>query len=222
MDVDDIAKVIPPSGHWTELNDEELLIEVAAGDSEDKEAAFNEFYNRHATYLYSACERCLGQYGQGILEVDDIFTITMQKACKKAHTFRSNGDTDPEVLRRKVRAWLGTIAENVLRDRLRSRLETEDKDPETLAEISADDSRQVDSEEIQLVRDAIQSLNEREQQVIWAFAQFYRLGAGQQRIPSDQLDELVRSLRTTKENLRQIRSRGLRKIKQYVEANTRR
>jgi DNA-directed RNA polymerase sigma subunit (sigma70/sigma32) len=88
--------------------------------------------------------------------------------------------------------------------------------------MAADCSRQVDSEEIELVRAAIENLNEREQQVIWAFAQFYRGGAEQQRIPSDQLDVLARSLRTTKENLRQIRSRGLRKIKQYVEANKRR
>src|SRR5260370_5348197 len=101
MDAGDIPKASPSSGQWAELNDEELLIEVAAGDSQRKELAFNEFYNRHATYLYSVSKKCLLHYGQGTMEVDDIFTITMQKAYRKAHTFKSNGATDLEVLRRK-------------------------------------------------------------------------------------------------------------------------
>jgi DNA-directed RNA polymerase specialized sigma24 family protein len=220
MDTDTIAKVIRPGALWQEKSEEELLIGIAAGDEEEKDSAFREFYYRHAAYLHGACEACLNEFGQGILEQDDLFTVTLGKVYNKAHQFRADGATRPEELQKKVRAWMGEIATNELIDRLRARIAISEDDSKRLDQFPAVDAAaepDTDPVEVRLTREAIATLKAKEQIVVWAMAQFYRRGVKQQRIGSEDLAELARTAGTTKVNFRQMRCRARKKIEQYVQ-----
>ena len=76
-----------------------------------------------------------------------------------------------------------------------------------------------DSETIRRVREAIESLNEKEQMVIRVTFQWYSPDREHQRLPNDVAADLAATLRTTPENLRQIRRRALRKIETHLRLN---
>lgn len=220
METETIAKVIRPGALWQEKSDEELLIEIGAGDEDEKDLAFREFYHRHAAYLHGACETCLHRYGQGILEQDDLFIITLRKVYNNAHQFRVDGAIQPEDLQKKTRAWMGEIANNELLDRIRARVPISENNSERLDQFPVADAAvepKADSEEVRLTREAIATLNSKEQVVVWAMAQFYRRGVKQQRIGSEDLAELARMAGTTTVNFRQLRCRARKKIEQYVQ-----
>ncbi len=66
------------------------------------------------------------------------------------------------------------------------------------------------------VRQAIESLTEREQMVIRVTFQWYEAGQEHQRLSNEVCADLAAALHTTPENLRQIRRRALRKIEAHV------
>jgi len=72
----------------------------------------------------------------------------------------------------------------------------------------------------QLLDEAIDSLSEREQIVLRTTFQYYQPGKQNQHLPHDVVEDLAESLKTTSDNVRQIRSRALRKINQYIKSKT--
>ncbi len=70
-----------------------------------------------------------------------------------------------------------------------------------------------DAAQVERVRKALQALSARERLVIQVTLQWQEPGAEHQRLPNDVVADLARTLRTTPENLRQIRRRALKKVK---------
>ena len=66
------------------------------------------------------------------------------------------------------------------------------------------------------VREAILSLNKREQIVIRVTMHWYQPEQAHQRLPNDVAAELAATLKTTPENIRQIRRRAMRKLEAYL------
>jgi RNA polymerase sigma factor (sigma-70 family) len=199
-------------------SDAELLALIAdrGGARSVASRAEAAFYSRHVRYLYGVLQRDAHK----LLEVagvgpEDLVQETFHRAFERAHTFDAGDAVDVERLRRRTRAWLGRIALNLLADYLRSvrevsatpyleRLSCEDIDQPSLP------SRDLDS-----ICSALGRLSEREQDVLRVSALYQRAG-DHQRLPNAVSAELAARWGTTNENIRAIRSRAMKKLKELV------
>ena len=183
-------------------------------DAATARLAWEEFYHRHCAYLYNVACRV------GIVNASDCYDLvheTFLRVFEKANTFKGDGTTDSAQSRRQVRAWIGRIAHNIFQDMLRrlkgdraAAIRLQDDAKIRPQAVGPDDPP---SPVLQAILQAIDSLSEREQEIIRVTWQYYTPGQKQQRLPHDVVARLARDLNTTPENLRKIRQRAVRKIK---------
>ncbi len=213
-----------PATEWDAEKDDKLLSRMAHGTSNKRKQAFDAFYRRHATYLYGICYNLANRYRFGFFSEEDVFQSTMAKARDHADTFNPNGLTDAQELEDAVDAWLGGIATHVVFDLIRRIPKCVCLDPEVLGEDeeTEDAFSQTneavacdDTEDMKLMREAIETLSPREKEVIWAMSQFY-VRREHQRTPIEDLDEIVEHLGISKTNFRKIKQRARTKILQYM------
>jgi len=206
-----------------EDSDADLLgyMSLAADDPAGAKAAWAEFYRRHVRYLYAVCLRAYGPLLGGEAGVADLVAETFKRVYEHADKFDAVGLTDPDQLRLRTRAWLGRIAQRLAQTALRgrSRMPTKLFDHDYWQSVSQQDVPAGDSKTSGRVRAAIESLDEREQIVIRTTFQWYQPDKQHQRLPNDVAADLAANLATTPENLRQIRRRAMRKIREYLIAS---
>lgn len=203
-------------------SDAELLARVAARDSDALAArrAEAEFYARHVRYLFAVLvRRVKGPLVLSGSEVEDLVQETFFRAFQRAHTFDRGDTRSDEELARRARAWLGRIAQNLLADWLAGRREVA-ASPflESVAARDADAPPSSRSPQMALVHDALESLSERERDVLRVSALYHRPGEEHQRLPNAVAAELAARWGTTGENIRAIRSRAMKKLREYLEA----
>lgn len=201
------------------LSDAELLARVSrrASDTTLARRAEAEFYDRHARYLYGVLlqrvRRPLALSGR---EVEDLVQETFFRAFERAATYTPGDAFDEASERRRSRAWLGRIAERLLADWLSGAREVSASPYlDTLAEPEPGPSSSR-SPRLRLLREALEALSERERDVLRASALYFRSGEEHQRLPNDASAELARRWETTSDNIRAIRSRATKKLKQYL------
>lgn len=200
-------------------SDAELLSRVSEREQNAlrARAAEGELYARHARYLYCVLvqrvRRPLALSGR---EVEDLVQETFFRAFARAATYRAAEATDEDSERRRTRAWLGRIAQNLLADWLSDAREVSASPYlDTLAEPEAGPSSSR-SPKLRLLREALDTLSERERDVLRVAALYFRPGEEHQRLPNDVSAELARRWGTTSENVRAIRSRATKKLKEYL------
>ena len=203
-------------------SDAELLayMAMASDDPAGARNAWETFYLRHVDYLYAVCLRAYGSVLGGPQGAADLVADTFKRAYEHAGKFDAGGIEDAERLRRRMRAWLGRIAQRLAQTALRGRgkLPTQMLQQEHWQQVApAESPGPADPQRIGRVRQAIAGLSAREQTVIRVTFQWYQAGKDHQRLPNDVAAELAETLQTTPENLRQIRRRALRKIKAFLE-----
>lgn len=206
----------------TEETDEDLLLYMSMQDEleyqETARVAWDAFYRRHRKFLLYACRKAgygvvLGENG-----LEDLVHDTLVRAYERADQFRSEGSGDAAVIRRRVRAWLSGIAANLFRSWLREHpiafihLDESEWKNRPGASISCEPT----SRHHALLIEAFETLSERENLVVLRSAEYYKPGAKYQRLPNAVSEELATMFETTSDNIRQIRSRAIRKIKEYV------
>jgi RNA polymerase sigma factor (sigma-70 family) len=200
-------------------SDAELLERVSQRTTNGSaaRAAETEFYDRHARYLYCVLvqrvRRPLALSGR---EVEDLVQETFFRAFERAGTYHAGDAWDQDSQRRRSRAWLGRIAERLLADWLAGMREVSASPYlETLAEPepSPPSSR---SPKLHALREALDTLNERERDVLRVAALYFRPGEDHQRLPNEVSAELARRWQTTSENIRAIRSRAVKKLKEHL------
>jgi RNA polymerase sigma factor (sigma-70 family) len=214
------AALLPPlSAVVDHVSDAELLERVSqrATDAATARAAETEFYGRHARYLYGVLvqrvRRPLALSGR---EVEDLVQETFFRAFARAETYSGGDAWEQDSQRRRSRAWLGRIAERLLADWLASAREISASPYlDTLAEPEPGppSSR---SPKLRLLREALDTLNERERDVLRVAALYFRPGEEHQRLPNEVSAELARRWQTSNENIRAIRSRATKKLKDYI------
>jgi RNA polymerase sigma factor (sigma-70 family) len=214
-----IARLTPAVAEH--VSDAELLGQVGrrAQNAALARQAESEFYARHARYLYSVLmQRVRQRLALSGREVEDLVQETFSRAFARASTFTSGEAYDAESERRRTRAWLGRIAERLLADWLAgSREVSASPYLDTLAEPEAGPTSSR-SPQLRLMREALDTLSERERDVLCATALYFRVGEEHQRLPNEASAELARRWQTSPENVRAIRSRATKKLKQYLEA----
>lgn len=198
---------------------------MAHGAVRERELAFDAFYRRHVTYLFGICFNLANRYRFGFFSAEDVFQLTMVKARNHASTFKPDGLAGTQELEHAVDAWLGGIAKRVVLDLIRRIPKYVCLDPEVLGEDEEGDETffqansvvfaDEDTEDMKLLREAIETLPPREKEVIWAVSQFY-VRREHQRTPTEDLDEIVEHLGISKANFRKIKQRARTKILQYM------
>lgn len=198
--------------------DADLLRRVAGRDEDPQSARDAEglFYERHVRYLYGVLMRRRELVRLAHETPEDLVQETFRRAFDKAHTFDTGGLSDPERLRRRTRAWLGRIAQNLIADALDRPREVSATD--YLDRVGADETEPASSRspKLALVHAALERLTEREQDVLRVSALYHRPGERHQRLPNAVSAELAERWDTTNENIRAIRSRALKKVAAYV------
>ena len=178
--------------------------------------AFAELYRRHVKYLYSVCRKYSKGLG-GDDAAEDLTSETFKLIYEKgASTFKPGSASDSDGMRRHVRAWLGRIAHNLACDVFRGRvpeirLEEDQRDSAGNQESPEDLER---SSRLLALMEKI--LTKRELDVLRVTSQYVDLRKPHQKLPDDVLEDLARQWGVTHENIRQIKSRALKKLKQAL------
>jgi RNA polymerase sigma factor (sigma-70 family) len=207
-----------------EPDDAELLFRIAniRAGSEAARAAQSIFYRRHVRYLYAVVvKRCGRVLHLSSLSAEDLVQDSFHRAFSRASTFRRDGITDPERVRTRARAWLGRIAQRLLADSLADSHEISDSPYlERLSSNDHNDDEELTtgSPKLELVCRALDSLSEREQDVLRVSALYQRVGETHQRLPNAVATELAARWNTTSDNIRAIRSRAMKRLRAAVDA----
>jgi RNA polymerase sigma factor (sigma-70 family) len=210
--------VCPPD--VTKASDDDLLALMRDEDPSLARVAGSEFYRRHVGFLYGVCGRTygrsLGQHG-----VEDLVADTFRRVIAKgAATYQGAENGDPEYRLRRVQAWLTTIAERLAYDMLvaRRRHPVIQIEQEEWQEVHASLDDAV-SDKTTTVRHLIESiLSDREQDVILTTFHWYDPDRAHQKLPENVLSDLACRWNTSQDNIRQIRSRALSKLKPALES----
>lgn len=220
------------------------LFSLMAGRGPAGKEAWAEFYRRYVGDFRKLVCRLRGVQ---LAEVDELVQETMIQAYKAAHTFRAGDVSDAEVARRRTLAWLGRIAHNLHWSALRQQrgvlvgslprhdgedesqlsakgrrlspgeLHREIKDAEGV--VSGDDNNDPVSLRRRLLREALDTLTDRERDILIATFDHHVRGQKQQRLPNAVVKAICETYNISSAYLRQLRKRALEKIEQYVDAH---
>lgn len=197
-------------------SDADLLTMISWREDEEDAAlaAWGEFYLRHFKLLTLIClkayQRQIGETG-----VEDLVSDTFLRVLTHgAVTFRT-AETDTDKLRKLTGVWLSEIARNLFLMQLRGR--------NRLPEVSFDETEHAceeatplseeRQEQCEQLREILDGLNDRERDVLMArFSNYHRTG-GKQQFDPEVLADLAEKLQVTKDAIRQILCRTLKKIK---------
>jgi RNA polymerase sigma factor (sigma-70 family) len=201
----------------TSASDADLLAIIAAGGAGVR-AAQEAFYERHVRYLHGALhkqrEKWLNLAGAS---AEDVVHDTFQRAFDRARTYRPLADADEDRGRRRARAWLGRIAQNIVADSFR-RFREVAASPylEQLSVPGGDDAPPSSRPELAPVRAAFASLSDREQDILRVSA-LYHKAAGSERLPNAVSAELSARWGISNDNVRAIRSRAMKKLRSAMD-----
>lgn len=209
--------------------DEDLLAWMARRDDEESaakaEVAFAAFYERHEGFVYRACRRRFSGFIDEAT-TEDLVGDTFIRVYERAGRFRPSESSDPDQRRGRVRAWLVTIATRLLYSSFRANKgarETQLTDEEW-AQLDEATCGGVSAEpeplEHRLVREAFEQLNDKQKLVVEATLDSFKVDPGrkQQRLSNEDSKALAEKLDTTPEDVRQIRKRAYKKMREYVES----
>jgi DNA-directed RNA polymerase specialized sigma24 family protein len=191
-------------------------------DRETARAAWAAFFIRHREYLY----KCLSRYGHA---AEDIAAETFRRVYENSEQFDRNWVADPndaDAMRKLVKAWLGKLARWAAQDWFRGRRASCRVAPPGFFAARADHScpdpsnteRPVDTAVIRLVREAVEELTMREQDIVWATANWWSPDLDNSPLPPEVIADLCRQYATTTENIRKIRQRAFAKIRSRLAA----
>jgi len=204
----------------------ELLEYIEVYREEDpKEAheAFTVFYNR----FYSFVENVVTHYLNKIDKYDEalassIIDDTFMKVFQKAETFKKPDIPDEEV-NFLIKGWLSTIAENETKKAFKKFYSKEKaidedfwQDLKTIA-LENNNKPQTQSIKMQLLKSSLNQLKERDKHILITYMLFNQKG---KTIPRNEMKILCDMFNTTSDNIRQIKSRSMKKIRKYINDNS--
>ena len=197
---------------------------LAAGDRADDDAreAYGVFYKRHEPWLRAMIRtRRLGKLIDWDEGRKDVVQFTFQRAYDGAGTFRLEdlAGCDDDYASRKVRAWLGGIATNVIADIHRAQgaevllyEDRHDAPPTPLELLDRDDPTPA----VQALAAELEKLSEREQEVIAADME-HKMGVANEHLPPGIAQELANRWGTTTAYVRKVRQRAHQKLRERLD-----
>lgn len=201
------------------LSDLFLSMALKEDDRQDAEKAFAEFYNRYKNYLYTvvrnAC-KSWEKYGDELIE--GVHLNTFLTIYEKADSFLLIENIPFERQEKRMKSWLGKIARTEMFKLLRELKDEKDNieyhDDLTFLENSDEEITPQKSEEILLAEKALQTLRERDRNILVTYLMFED---GKKKLPSNEIQRLADMWDVLPDNMRQIKKRSLAKVKKYIE-----
>ena len=204
-----------------EASDADLLDGMAARDAQPAlaVAALEEFIRRHRLFVFKVCRNLIDRYGTASGWNDEEFaTAIFQKVYRSAHTYR-NVDNITDVARlRRLKAWIGRIANNLLIDKWRRCRSVLFDDAFLQCLESAEPTADFPTEIHRLIFEAIQKMPDKER-IVMIRTLRYMEARKHQRLPNDVCRELRDRLQTTSSNIRKIRKRANALIETHLAEN---
>ena len=198
-------------------SDGALFKQIAAGGPEATKAQ-QMLYERHIDYL----SKVLGKQRDRLLSlagvnVEDLVQDTFQRAFDRAATFKA-ADVEEEHARRRTRAWLGRIAQNLIADGFRRFREVSATPYLERVTVPAVDESAPERPDLDRIREAMERLSDREQDILRVSALYYK-ASGAERLPNDVSAELCHRWGISNDNVRAIRSRAMKKLRRAMETD---
>ncbi|HWZ63655.1 MAG TPA: sigma-70 family RNA polymerase sigma factor [Steroidobacteraceae bacterium] len=199
------------------------------GDAERtvSDAAAREFHRRYAAALVARCRRICQALGASGHDAADLASCTLAKAVEKAGTFVDQPGATGRG--RRTLSWLQQIARNLLVDCLRNpnrpgpitgaqdEIPIEDySDPEFASLLCDGKSLARDRRTIQLVKEALPTLDERTRTVLVYTVLQRQRSPGRSYMYRGSAEALAQRLGTTVANVRRIRRLGIRALADRV------
>lgn len=202
--------------------DEDLLVIISMEDvGDERELAFNEFHRRYAPFTWNYISQ-IGRYSLSDEECRDIFNRTFVNVFNYSGSFDTQGETDPAIIRKKIRGWLARIVKTEVKNYLtEGRYIPQQAIDNYQKMIESSLNKSVTTYPKQILQEALAQLSERDQHVFLTYWQFYEPGQASQarNLPKDVLDELGQRYQTSKANIRQIIHRSFEKVTAYINMN---
>lgn len=199
-------------------SDEELFLLMSYRNENEIEAqkAYTIFYHRYKDFLWKLCSYICSNCNTPENEelAKDLFQNTTTAIYNYGHTF------DPK--KSKVTTWMSRIAKGELYQLLSGIKEYRiDEYLAVLLENKVDEKSESDFEfqsaEQKALQAAIESLTEREQEVILTYAMYED---GKKQLPAEMRQYLLDKYDTTQQNIQQIKSRAYKKIKEHIVSHS--
>jgi RNA polymerase sigma factor (sigma-70 family) len=217
-----MSKTLSFASKPEKLNDFQIIMALKEETGEGANRYHYLFYNKYKNYIYRvALHRC-----QIFNEADgyakEIAQLTFIKAFENLSKFSIPPDIDEKRLNYTIKAWLGKIANNHF-NKLYAQYKLEDIDIDALQigepsydmfnELYVNEEEQPSSSMLML-RQAMQQLNEMDRHILVTYAHENCLD-GKRHLSDTSIRILCELYKTTPENIRQRKSRAIKKMKSF-------
>lgn len=177
-------------------------------DREKAKTAFGEIYQKYKSILWMFCTHVCGDDGNA----DLVYEITWQKIWK-------NPTYDYNIYKVSFKAWMAVIAKRTWFDIKKKAILGSDEEMKELP-VEPEDFELVDTGEVpdmkvKVLEEALHQLTEKEYDVLMTYIEYDT--DQKKHIPDNILAVLTTKYQTTAVNLRQIKCRALKKVKDYIE-----
>lgn len=214
----------------TEESDAGLLYLIGADSSSPEDAALardamRAFHARHYDYVRGVLEKFAGGIESVIIDVKVFTSMTFVKAFKAAASFEDDSGGDGDLAQRKVRAWLGRIADNLARDELKriSRKqcgvqlvpfeEGMDAPVESENENDSDSPAPTNARALTRLNEIKNTLKPAEWEILITYATWGVTTATGRQLPADIREALEKNTGYERSNIRQIWKRLSQRVK---------
>jgi DNA-directed RNA polymerase specialized sigma24 family protein len=182
-----------------------------------------EFYFRFAKYMYKVCLVIVDNRGWKQDIAEDIFQETIKKVLCNVQKFRIEVGWNEEVIRKKILSWLGTIANNELKNFFK-KFHTLDEWAEEINDLEDETNDESIEIPISLERAKLQNayakLNAREQYLIDMCAIYHCLNLDKdepdKHFPEPVISIICDKLQTNRNALRIFKKRTIEKLLKHL------
>jgi DNA-directed RNA polymerase specialized sigma24 family protein len=200
----------------TEPPDHELLQRIGnrLDDSLAAEAAFTLFFERHRDYVFAQVGYAKRKLGlKGIDETDFCLGVFRRVWESGGKSYSANRANESVCERLSVRAWLGTIAKNLLREELRERAKVFEPSVETygLVDDLDNDPKQTFGA-VELIQAVESLLSDRDARVVWFKIGAYDPVNGNAEPDAEAVQKFCEENGISASNLRKIYSRAIKTL----------
>lgn len=204
--------------------DWELVTMLSKNDSSS--VIQTEFFNRYKSFLLQICRKRCRLFDGGDQLAEDIFQNTMLKALNNIDSLLKKLSPDNTKISQHIKAWLATIARNEFREFLRKNPEEKKlSDPFRLKSDEIDDYKikyELNENEEMLktkpsfyeeeLKKGLSILSDRERHILMVYMEYYDPQNINKHLPNEVIAVLCKQYNINSINLRQVKSRALRKL----------
>lgn len=194
------------------------IIALKAKSPVESNSAFNAFYIKYSTDLYNYIEVHCKKHKNWKQISKEVFCATIDKVYRYCGSFNTEGVSDPIIIEKKIKGWLGRIAKNEYLSLLANNKQEREDQSAYLAEVKI--ARGVTSGNpvktsaaAKILNESLRQLTERDREILLAS---YEFRADGKKLTTQMTANICQRFGVTEISRRQIVSRSKRKVIEYI------